>query len=897
MPTTPRRLRTAYATAPLGLGEREPTLRWQADADGRGAAQTAFRVCVATDPEKCRPGDADVWDSGRRESARPAVAYGGPDLSARERYHWAVRIWDEDGARSDWSESASFEMGLLDAADWSASWIRRDEDEYERGHFSYFRREFDLGGEVERARAYVSAGQQYALSVNGVELDRGPSFSYPDSQYYKTVDLTDALSEGDNAVGALQTWNAGGQGRPEGEPGFVCQIEVELADGSERRIVTDDSWSVREAAWQDADIRNGEIAEPVEVIDARDVPQGWTTPGFDDGDWARPAVVGEHPVEPWTSLVAQEREVVRRRIEPQSHEVLDDGTHVYDFGRVYSAVPVVEFEDGEAGRRVDMCAGYRRDDDGHVSTDRGTQRTDMSYGLIQREGGQTFRPFNYLGIRYFEVEDPGEVPDVTLFASHNEVPDRHAATFESDDETVDDVFEMARHSALYGSQEQFIDTPTREKGQFLMDGFNISRVTTHAFGERRLSRQAIREFVESHYRYWCAEGRLNAVYPNDDGKRDIPDFTANFGEWVWRYYRATDDERILEEAYPIVKAVADYVLRNVDDETGLVMNLAGGIGGPYHQGIVDWPPEMRYGFDREWDARTPVNVLCANALLRTARIADELDRPDYERRHYRDEGAALATAINDYFLVDGRYVDGADAEDHSDNASQHANALPLAFGIAPADVADDLADSIAEQGMSMGPMMVQWLCEAFEATGRTDALVDLITDEEQDGWADILSRDQTSFFTWESWQARSEDVTKGGGHRNRSESHAMGATVLVSIQRALLGIRDLGPGGAHLDVAPPAEGIDSASGTVPTERGPVEVSWDRDGGFSLDLTVPWNATATVRLPVDGPVAEGGDELWDGEAATDLPAGVTDVRQEGDAVVAEVQAGDYRFVAR
>ncbi|SFS90285.1 alpha-L-rhamnosidase [Halostagnicola kamekurae] len=100
----------------------------------------------------------------------------------------------------------------------------------------------------------------------------------------------------------------------------------------------------------------------------------------------------------------------------------------------------------------------------------------------------------------------------------------------------------------------------------------MSQTTTRAFRERTLSRRAIEEFARSHYRYWAGEGRLNAIYPNGDGKRDIPDFTISFPEWVWRYYRVTGDRQTLETAAPIVWAIATYGQRHVDDETGLVTN-------------------------------------------------------------------------------------------------------------------------------------------------------------------------------------------------------------------------------------------------------------------------------------------------------------------------------------
>ncbi|ESP87015.1 family 78 glycoside hydrolase catalytic domain [Candidatus Halobonum tyrrellensis] len=928
----PARLRTEFAENPPGIDARTPDLRWRVDADRRGARQTGFRLLVASTPETLAADEGDVWAVERRGS-RPAVEYDGPALESEATYHWKVRVRDEAGEWGPWSDPARWGTGPLDADDWEAAWIRRSgENAFERGQFSYFRRSFDLPGadanvgtdgdaerEVVRARAFVSASHQYTLSVNGETVDRGQAFDYPDSQYYRTVEVGDALRAGENVVGALHTWNGEGQGRPAAEPGFLLRLVVEFADGSRRVVTTDDSWRVREGPWLDAPLRNDEIAEPVERIDGRRVPHGWDEPGFDadadDGEWADAAAVGTHPTEPWERLVAQVRDVDRRAVDPESVTRLDspdaDGdVYVVDFGRVYAGVPVVRFASGTDGHRVRMRAGYRLDDDGDVDPTEGTQWTDMRYAYVQPDGASEFRPFNYLGFRYLRVEAPGEElseEQVGLVASHNAVPDERAATFESSDPGVDDVFELARHSALYGSQEQFVDTPTREKGQFLADSLNVSRVTTRAFGERRLSRASVREFVESHYRYWASEGRLNAVYPNGDGKRDIPDFTVSFPEWVWQYYRTADDPATLVAAYPVVRAIADYVVRHVDPETGLVTRLSGGEGGPYEEGIVDWPAEMRYGYDREWPARTTVNFLSANALRRAADVAAELGQPEAERAYYRDAADGIDAAIDDRLRDGERYVDGADAAGASDHASQHANALALALGHAPDAAADAVADRVVEDGMAMGPMMVPWLLRALDAADRPAAMVDLLTDPTHDGWADILAEGGT--FTWETWAARDPDLPDDERH-NRSESHAMGATVLVSIQRTLLGVSVAESGGARVRVAPPAEGLETASGTVPTERGPVSVAWERaDGAFELDVSVPVNAAATVSLPpADGaavtvngetvdPGADSAAGSSDDDGARSLPEGVDAVGSSDGRAEVEVGSGEYAFVAR
>ena len=87
------------------------------------------------------PGAAAAWDSGQVESALTAdIAYGGEasgghggvappggsraaPLTAGGRYRWKVRVWDEAGSASGWSDPARFEIELDRTSGWHASWI------------------------------------------------------------------------------------------------------------------------------------------------------------------------------------------------------------------------------------------------------------------------------------------------------------------------------------------------------------------------------------------------------------------------------------------------------------------------------------------------------------------------------------------------------------------------------------------------------------------------------------------------------------------------------------------------------------------------------------------------------------------------------------------------------
>ena len=91
---------------------------------GRGARQTAYQVRVASSPEALARESGDLWDSGHVLTDQSAhVAYAGRPLRSGMRCHWQVRLWDEHGRPSGWSEQAFWTVGLLHPSDWKGQWI------------------------------------------------------------------------------------------------------------------------------------------------------------------------------------------------------------------------------------------------------------------------------------------------------------------------------------------------------------------------------------------------------------------------------------------------------------------------------------------------------------------------------------------------------------------------------------------------------------------------------------------------------------------------------------------------------------------------------------------------------------------------------------------------------
>ena len=90
-------------TDPIGLDAQQPRFSWQLVSDQRNISQTAYEIIVSS-------GKSTAWKSGKVISDRSVhVPYAGTALQSGKKYTWEVRVWDNNGKPSAWSEPAFFQ--------------------------------------------------------------------------------------------------------------------------------------------------------------------------------------------------------------------------------------------------------------------------------------------------------------------------------------------------------------------------------------------------------------------------------------------------------------------------------------------------------------------------------------------------------------------------------------------------------------------------------------------------------------------------------------------------------------------------------------------------------------------------------------------------------------------
>ena len=843
-PNSPHNLRCYDKINPIGI-DNEPYFGWHFFDANNDEIQSAYQIIVASSKLKIDSNIGDIWDSEKVESRMQNYVYfKGSKLSAAKQYFWKIRTWDKNGNIGPYSKSATFSTGLFKNSDWEgAKWIKRENIDID--DYTYYRKKIGLPNKnIKRAIAYISASHSYEMYINGKLVAKGNNHHYPQYTYYQSWDVTSFLkSDAENLFACLTHWYSGGQGRAKGERGLLMKVIVEYGDNTITTIGSNGSWKQKRATQWDKNqpVRNGEGIGHVEKIDSCKMIPNWNTISYHDSDWNYATEIGLQPVAPWTQRLRSDLTRVKEKIiTPKSITQPSKGKYIIDLGKIYAGRFNITFEGGNSGDTIKMIGGFVLNNDGTVSK-KINQQTDLHFFFIHNGKKAIFEPNVYLGLRYLQVENSPNVPtknNVHFIERHYELTNE-PATFKSSNSMLNDVWDLMVHSLKVGSQEGFVDTPTREKGTFLGDSWSQALPCLSVMGDRVMNLRTLKEFTDSQNQY-RPDGRLNAVYPNQDGARDIPDYTQAYLVWVWDYYMHTGNLEFLRSNYTQLKKIADYVEAYRNETTGLIHNLKGGKG-PYKFGIIDWPSDMRCGYDMEVESRTVIDAYAYADFEIISQIAKVLGNAS-DSDNYFEKANQMKQAINTNLINDnGVYIDGIYADKtQSTHVTQHSNILPYALNIAPEEKNNQIVEEIKTRKMNVGMVCLRWLIESIGKANEGEHLIDLYTNSAWDGWAKILTQGAT--VTWESWNAID---------KNESLSHPWGAVGLVAIQKYILGIQPLTPQHNKVQIKPLYFGdkLTFAKGTYITDKGDIYVDWVKNkNSYSLTVEIPDNMIARVYIP-------------------------------------------------
>jgi alpha-L-rhamnosidase len=871
---------------PLGIDTLSPRLGWILTAHEKGQKQTAYQVLVASDEEKLKNGQVDIWDSGKVISDQSTqVTYRGPALLSRRRYFWKVRAWDKNGAASSYSKVAWWEMALLSPQDWKAEWIG-----YLgawSGRALYFRSDFTINKPVERARVYVSGLGYYELRLNGSKvgdhvLDPGIT-AYEKRVLYVTYDVASQLTQGPNTLGVIvgNGWY--------GVPRLLLQCEVTYVDGSKDTFYSHrgflpepgGKWRVTSGPILDNSVYDGE------VYDARLEKVGWDMP-------ARARAERDTPpdrTEEWTGihnvplpggvLSAQKINPIKvvDTLRPATMSEPKPGVFVFDIGRNMAGWVQLRVS-GESGARVVLKFGELLLKDGTVDQTNLFTAAAKDVYILRGKDTETWEPrFTYHGFRYVQVEGLGGIPTLdTVTAKVVRSSVEPSGTIETSNELINRIQQMVLRTEASNLHSIPTDCPQRSERMGWMNDLTVrAEGAIYNFNMSRFYPKFLTDIHDSQR----ADGAISDTVPYGWGSCPADPVSTSYLLLGWYLHQHYNDTAALGQHFEGFKAWTDLLHSKTKDNI-----VTYGYYG-------DWSPPKAFAIPGSNGSSavsegTPLEFMSTGYLYYNAQLVAQMAKV-LGRKEDQAKYAKLAQAVAASF--NAKYWDESAGGYGSNNESM--DAFVLFLGIVQKDKVKRVVASLVKavhanaDHLTTGNLCTKYVMEALTKYGYGDLAFKIATQETYPSWGYMLANGADTL--WERW----ESLTGPGMN---SHNHPMMGSVSAWFHKYLGGINPDpdAPGFKRIIIRPyPLGDLTWARAEYKSPYGPIRSYWSKDNAaFTLKVTVPVNTTARVYVPARDAASV---RVEDKQAS--MAEGVKVVGPQEGAIVFEVGSGDYEFVAR
>lgn len=587
-------------------------------------------------------------------------------------------------------------------------------------HF-LMRGKLTLAEKKGRYKICMTADDYYKLYINGRFVCQGPAQGYFFAYNWNEADVTEYLREGENEIVA-DVYYQGLINRAYNSGDCRMGMIAQLFEEDRVILVTDEDWEC--AAMNAYTITHATAHNTMfaENFDSRVRPEPWQ------------ACVCKKTDHVFASMPVKTLQVYSKK--PCAQENLEQGIF-YDFGQELTAALRIRAK-GRAGDRVRILCGEEREDTPEKT--RFLMRCGCHYEewWTLDEGESLLEQYDYRAFRYVTlVPDEGvEILSVEAVVRHWPFDDDYC-TLETEDEILQSVWQICKNGVKFGSQEVYVDCPSREKGQYAGDLTVTSAAQIILTGDLSLFEKALENQMQSAF---ICKG-LMAVTPGSL-MQEIADYSLQFPILALRHYHYTKDEKMLERAYGTCLGIIGH-FRQFEREDGLLQ----GVWDKWN--LVDWPKNLRDGYDfplesvmpKDSPAHNVLNAFYIGCVLQTEEIAAILGKKCEKR------GEELKCAFHRAFYNEktGLFTD-CEGSEHS---ALHSNVIPAFYGIHRPENAGAIRDLVVEKGLSCGVYMAYFLLKALCRMGYFEEAYRLIVNTTEHSWYNMVREGATTCF--EAW--------------------------------------------------------------------------------------------------------------------------------------------------
>ncbi|MDD7833883.1 alpha-L-rhamnosidase [Paenarthrobacter sp. AB444] len=825
VPSAPRFEHFAPTSRLLGVGTGAPRLSWSlADAEA-SFAQRSTEVEVTT--------SNGVMVYRLTGQDQILIDWPAPALGSREAA--SVRLRVSDGQSwGPWGATSSFEVGLLDASDWSAEFISPVGIAGLDEPAPIVERSFQLSAPVRSARLYATAHGIYRPVINGSRLDDSvlaPGWtSYDDRLRYFTYDVTEFLQAGDNTFSTLlgNGWYRGYLGYMNeqalyGDRLALCaQLEITTVDGETHCIATDASWTAFESQIVSDDLYNGQTtdfrrsSETSKRVAVEVVPAATAALVAPSAAPVRPT--GQNPAATiWTS--------------PSGRTLVDFGQNAVGWVRL--RVSGLKRGSEIVVRHAEVLEG------GELGTRplRSARATD-TYIMAGEDEAILEPELTLHGFRYAEITGVAELKagDITQVVVGTDL--RRTGWFQSSNALLNQLHE----NVIWSTRGNFIDIPTdcpqrNERLGWTGDLQIFAPTAQFLYDVSGLVTSWLADLAFEQYEH----GGIPHVIPNVNRTNVQDPEAAAWGDAAtivpWTLYQRTADVGILRRQMPSMRAWVDRIASLAGPS--LLWNSGFQFG--------DWLDPNASPHDPA-DAKAAAEVVATAHFARSAWIVSQTAEVigDTElAEHYRDLAHRVRQAFAAaYVTPSGRVVSEA----------QTTYALALEWNLLPsasqrAVAAQRLADMVRIGGfrIATGFVGTPLICDALINNGYAGLAYRLLLQTDCPSWLYPVTMGATTI--WERWDSMLPDGSINPGEMTSFNHYALGA-VADTLHRTVAGLAPAAPGYRRVRVAPlPPRALSHASARHVSPFGEISVAWERaDGKFHLTTSIPAGVQADVEIP-------------------------------------------------
>ena len=834
-------LRCEDLTSPLAIDSTQPHLSWKIKAEAAATMQTHYEIMVATSEKALRDDEADLWSSGKVASDESVmVPYAGKPLSSRTLAYWKVRVWDNYGNVSPWSDVQRFGVGILTAEEWQGEYIGLKDCTVPQ-----VRRKFDVKDKSATYLLHVNSLGYHEVYLNGEKVTDAvlaPAVSEMAKRSLAvTYDLTPLLKRGEND---LMLWLGRGWYREDLYADIVVNngplVKVELdavKDGkAEVVLVSDASWKARQSEY-------GEVGDGTwrphrfggEYIDGRKVLPNLKSKTLDGVEWCD-AWVTDVPKQKVTPQMC-EMNVLREVITPKEIRQVSDSVWMVDMGKCMNGWVEIDFPAMPAGKTVQMEYSDRLNTDGTFKPQDDVSRR-MEYAdsyIAAGKGAEIFRnKFNHHAFQYILIYNLPAAPEklTGYLVSHNF---KKSATFDSSDKDLKDVFSLIEYTFNAISWGGYIvDCPHYERMGYGGDGNASCRSFQTLYQGAPLYQNWMYMWED------CMRegGSLPHAVPNPYKTGGGPYWCSFVIQAPWQTYLNYGDSRLLERYYPLMQQWLAYVdAYSVD---GL---------------LRPWPNEWyRHWYLGDWIAPDGVdyknvtsvdlvnNCVVSQSLYLMSKIAAVLGKTE-DAAKYQAQHEEINKLIHKEFFDEksATYATG----------SQIDMSYPLTVGVAEGDVAARVKQAMYDETasrkghMGVGLVGVTILTDWATDNCETEFMYSMLKKREYPGYLYMIDNGATT--TWEYWNA--------GRSRIHNCFNGIGSWFIQAAGGILPD--EKAAGFKHVVLRPQLpSGVEWVKSSKETPYGLVRSEWSVDGNkMTFDVEIPANSTATFFSPVNATECE------------------------------------------